>query len=386
MKHTTTLYCLNNFNDLTWWTAEFNQETSVLTLTWGRKSIHPGAEQIQHGTQVLPDSSHADYQSRIDYQIDRKGYSRDIPTSQPSLPMLAQEYKANPKFYATALQPKLDGIRCIMSNDGLLSRKNRLFISCPHIELYLSKIPEGIKLDGELIIPNTPFNTIESYVMRGTPDLIACQEIEYHVFDVIDTDAPFSARIEEAQRVVDIMEEFYIKVRTDTSHPFQKIRYFSRKCPFKLVHTILYDEPPTDEEIQDQFDEYKSLGYEGMMIRNANAPYEVNKRSSGLLKMKSFVDSEFEIIDVVPGTNKEGVFVCATSHGKEFKCSFRGTRTKRQQILTYKDNYIGKWLKVEFEGLSEYGVPRCPVGIHYFAKENSDKDLPSEPVDTGNLD
>ena len=377
----TTLYCLNNFNDLTWWTAEYNEETSLLVLTWGRKSTFPGAEEVQHGSQTLPESKLSDYQSRINYQIDRKGYSRSIPTSQPSLPMLAQEYKRNPKFHSTALQPKLDGIRCVMSKEGLLSRKNQLFTSCPHIELYLSKIPDGIKLDGELIIPNTPLQTIYSYVMRNTPDLIACQEIEYHVFDIIDTEAPFSARIEEVQRVVSIMEDFYIKVRTDPSHPFQKVRYFSRKCPFKVVHTILYDTCPTDEELQDQFDEYKSLKYEGMMIRNANAPYEINKRSAGLLKMKSFVDSEFEIIDVLPGTNKEGVFVCATSHGREFRCSFRGTRSKRQQILLYKENYIGKWLKVEFEGLTDSGIPRCPVGIHYFAKEESDKDLPTEPKD-----
>jgi DNA ligase-1 len=384
MKHTTTLYCLNNFNDITWWTAEYDEQTEQLLISWGRCLNNNITQKNAGGSQALPNSTLSEYQSRVDYQINRKGYSRDIPTSQPSLPMLAQEYKRNPRFNHTALQPKLDGIRCIMSRDGLLSRKNQLFTSCPHLELYLSKIPEGVKLDGELIIPNTPLQTIYSYVMRNTPDLVACQEIEYHVFDVIDTDAPFSERIYEAQRIVEIMEEFYIKARTDVNHPFQKVRYFSKKCPFKMVHTVLYEICPTDEELQDQFDEYKSAGYEGMMIRNANAPYEINKRSAGLLKMKAFVDSEFEIVDVIPGTNREGVFVCATSHGKEFKCSFKATRAKRQQILTYRENYIGKWLKVEFEGLTDSGIPRCPVGIHYFTKEESDK--PVGPIDTGNLD
>jgi DNA ligase-1 len=381
-----TLYVLNNFNDISWWKIEFNVELATNTITWGRRTHHQPPQETQHGSQVLENSTIEEYYSRIAYQRDRKGYSVEIPTSRPSLPMLAQEYKKNPEFAFTALQPKLDGIRCIMSNEGLLSRKNRYFTSCPHLELYIHKLPDGIKLDGELIIPNTPINTIESLVMRGTPDLRLCQEIEYHVFDIVDTEAPFYPRIQEAARIVEEMENFYIKCRTEPNHPYQKLNYFSKKCPFKMVYTVLHGEPISDDELKDQFDEFKAQGYEGMMVRNADGPYEINKRSPNLLKMKSFVDSEFEIVDVVEGAGKTGVFVCKASNGSEFKCSFRGTNSKRQQILKYKDNYIGKFLQVEFEGLSEYGIPRCPVGVRYFAKEETDKPLPSEPIDTGNLD
>ena len=386
MSQTKTLYILNNFNDISWWKIEFNPETKTNVITWGRRTHHHPPQESHHGQQVLENSTIDEFNSRVAYQIDRKGYSVEIPTCQPSFPMLAQEYKKNPLFDKTALQPKLDGIRCIMSRDGLLSRKNKYFSSCPHLELYLHKLPEGIKLDGELIIPNSPINTIESFVMRQTPDLRICQEIEYHVFDIIDTEAPFSERILEAARIVEEIEEYYVKCWTTENHPYQKIGYFSKKCPFKIVHTILHDEPVSDDALKDQFDEFKEQGYEGMMVRNLDAPYEINKRSPGLLKMKSFVDSEFEIVDVVPGSNGAGVFVCTTSSGQEFKCSFRGTAAKRKQILIYKQNYIGKFLKVEFEGLSEYGIPRCPVGVHYFAKEDSDKPIPSEPIDTGNLD
>jgi DNA ligase-1 len=369
----TTLYKLNNFNDVTYWTATLTDNT--LTLSWGRCS-KTSTEPVQHGTQVVevtPERLVDEYHSRVRHQKERKGFTDTIPSAPPDLPMLAQEYKGNVKFDKVALQPKLDGIRCIMSREGLLSRRNLFFTSCPHIELYLSKLPEGIKLDGELYIPNVPLSTIESYVMRGRPDYSVCKEIEYHVFDIIDTEAPFEVRILEAERIVSELEEVYIRWRTDNKLSFNKLPYFSHKCPFKMVHTVLHDTTPGEDDLHEQFDSYRAAGYEGMMIRNSNAPYEVNKRSPSLLKMKSFVDNEFLIVDVVPGTNKQGVFVCETSSGKEFKCSFRGTHAKRQQILTYKNNYIGKYLKVEFEGYSEYGVPRCPVGIHYFAKEQSDK-------------
>jgi DNA ligase-1 len=37
-------------------------------------------------------------------------------------------------------------------------------------------------------------------------------------------------------------------------------------------------------------------GYEGIMVRNPNSPYEISKRSSYLQKYKEFDDDEFEII------------------------------------------------------------------------------------------
>jgi ATP-dependent DNA ligase len=380
-----TLYVLNNFNDISWWRATVLSSTVV--ITWGRMT--PGTpysspQETAAARQEIPcdspSAAEAEFYSRVRYQQDRKGYTENIPTAPPSLPMLAQEYKGIPDFPGYAFQPKLDGIRCILSRDGLLSRKNRFISSCPHLELYLPRIPDGIKLDGELYIPNTPFNVIESYVMRNTPDPKVSLEIEFHVFDIIDNEAPFEARIEEAARIVEALEEAYIYYRTTPDHPHQKNRFFSKKCPFSLVATTIVSDPAevTDTLIQHQFKHYRSLGYEGMMIRNLHAPYEVNKRSRHLLKMKQFIDSEFEIVDVVAGSERQGIFVCATSSGATFRCSFRGTKGKRQNILKYKDTYIGKWLKVEYEGLFENGIPRCPVGIHYFDKDLSDKPLPTE--------
>ena len=378
-----TLYVLNNFNDISWWKAEVIEEPTSVRIMWGRMTMASAASPPQEtllANQDIPcdsiDAAIAEFHSRVRYQEDRKGYTSTIPTAPPSLPMLAHEYKGNPDFPGYAFQPKLDGVRCILSRDGLLSRKNRLITSCPHLEMYLQRIPEGIKLDGELYIPNTDFNVIESYTLRSTPDPRVSLEIEYHVFDVVDTEAPFEARIEEAHRIVMEMEEAYIYFKTSPNHPYQKNRFFSHKCPFKLVQTTIVPDPAniTDEIISDQFQLYLSQKYEGMIVRNLHAPYEINKRSKNLLKMKKFIDSEFEIIDVVAGSEQQGIFVCKTSHGEEFNCSFKGTKQKRQNILRFKENYIGKFLKIEFEGFFPSGIPRCPVGIHYFDLENSDRE------------
>ncbi len=70
-------------------------------------------------------------------------------------PMLAakwEDYK-NKVEYPLYSQPKLDGIRCIVTKDGMFSRNGKEIISAPHIRESLDKLfkhePHTI-LDGEL--------------------------------------------------------------------------------------------------------------------------------------------------------------------------------------------------------------------------------------------
>jgi DNA ligase-1 len=41
----------------------------------------------------------------------------------------------------------------------------------------------------------------------------------------------------------------------------------------------------------------------------------------------------------------------------------RGTREDRAHFFQQGTRYIGKMLTVKFQGYSEYGIPRFPVGI-----------------------
>lgn len=70
--------------------------------------------------------------------------------------MLASKYDPNKHtdfpYYS---QPKLDGIRCLVSKDGMQSRQGKKIISAPHImealEEFFQKYPNVI-LDGELVV------------------------------------------------------------------------------------------------------------------------------------------------------------------------------------------------------------------------------------------
>ena len=370
MLNSKILYKLNTSGQISWWKIVL--EENKVTIEWGQRL--PITESLNTVTEDLssPEKAEGEYRSRINKQIDRRGYEETIPSCKPLMPMLCQEYKklSPPTFSSYALQPKLDGIRALISSQQIVSRRNRLLTSIPHIELYSLHLPEDIILDGELIIKNTPLNTIESYVMRQVPDLKVCKEIEFHIFDVVDTEAPFLERMKVAQDILVALEDRYTFYRQSPKSPYKDHPYFSHKFPFKIVPTLVYEEPIKQVEIDNYFEDCISQGHEGIIIRNLEGPYQIDTRSSHILKLKEFFDNEFQIIDVVKGKADCGIFVCRTHSGDTFNCSFRGSHPIRKQQLIDRKFYIGKWLKVEHEGINDSGKPRCPIGTHWYAKKD----------------
>jgi hypothetical protein len=363
------LYKLNSFNEVSWW--EINQQDCKVHYSWGNRLPMQLSANFEEESYDTPEKALAGMRSKINNMRDRKGYTEEVPSFMPSLPMLCQEYKKPPNWSSIALQPKLDGIRCIVSADGIHTRTNKRITSCPHIEYYCDLLPEGIKLDGELYIDNIPMNLIESYVLRQIPSDCTMQ-LKLHIFDCIDLEAPFSARMDEVCRINDLLEEKYFNGRVKgIKHPA-----FTKHFPFSLVKTILHESiapGKVDEIVQPFFKECIKDGYEGAIIRNADAPYEPNRRSSQILKLKEFFDDEFKIVDVIEGKGKTAIFVCETHKSQqEFKCNFKATDERKKQMLLFKANYINKWLRIEHEGMYDNGKPRCPVGVHIFEKKDHD--------------
>lgn len=366
-----TLYKLNSSGNVSWW--QISLENCTVRISWGHRLPISETNNVIEESLSSPEEAGDEYRSRVNKQRDRRGYEETVSTFKPISPMLCQEYRklSPPKFPSFALQPKLDGIRALISKEQIVSRRNTLLTSIPHIELYALHLPEDIILDGELIIRNTPLNIIESYVMRQTPDLKVCKEIEFHIFDIIDTEAPFVERIKAAQDILESLEDRYTFYRQSPKSPYKDHPYFSHKFPFKIVQTVLHDDPlstPTSlDSVDSYFEECISLGYEGIIIRNSEGTYQIGTRSSQILKLKKFFDNEFQIIDVVPGKGDQAVFVCKThSHPSSatFSCSFKGTHALRKQQLLDRKFLIGKWLTVEHEGINpDSGKPRCPIGL-----------------------
>ena len=78
------------------------------------------------------------------------------------------------------------------------------------------------------------------------------------------------------------------------------------------------------------------------------------------------MDAEFIVIGYKQGTGRETgtiIFRCTVKDYGEFDVRPKGTREDRQRWFKDGEQLIGKKLTVKFQGYSDSGIPRFPVGI-----------------------
>lgn len=364
----TTLYKLNNNNNLSWWKIE--QTDNTYTITWGQQ-IGGKEHGNNHYKEPTPEEAEAKVASLIAQQIDRKGYSITRPLKQPDRPMLAQKYQDRVEDVETwesiYIQPKLDGLRCIATSEKMTTRKNLPINTCPNISQVLTELPPEIKLDGELYIHGTDMETIQGYVIRNRAHKLHYL-IEYHVFDLVDTELPFKERTLILRQVVKKLQDTYKEMFDSYIEIPEKLRpkhtLYPSSCPIQLVDTLNIETTPNKHKqvFNSYLQDHMKAGYEGSIIRNGNGFYSIDYRSPDLLKHKQRLSEEFEIIDISAGYGNTGIFVCRTSEGKTFEATPSWTNERKRWLLNNKERFIGRILTVEFERYSKDNIPLKPIG------------------------
>lgn len=278
-------------------------------------------------------------------QIDRNQYyvsEVKALTEIPEIfPMLARDYrklshqvKWGDKKYRTCA--KLDGIRCLTHPDGRLMSRKGLFYNIPHLtKQVVSLFQPGIqRIDAEIYL-HGEFLTDITGAAKKHRDLT--DQLELHIFDVIldDLSAPFIQRLE-------ILNELPLRDN------IKRVEYF-----------------PIDneEKMKNYHNQFRSEGYEGVMIRDMDEPYVPARRTVGLFKYKEFEDSEFRIIRVDADKDGYGKFVCVTKDGKEFTVRPKGTDGYRLMIIKRPELFIGKYLTTQFLGYTPEGKPNHGIGL-----------------------
>lgn len=277
-------------------------------------------------------------QSKWQKKID-KGYNEALSAEKKFFePMLAHEREKYEKLFFTVptyVQPKLDGVRCILKDGKLTTRNGKQIISCPHLEI------KGYFLDGELYNHDlkADFDKIISLTRKTKPTAEDLNEsvnkIQFWYYDQPGENV-FSIRYNSI--TVDQEDIMYQAVPTFQVFSFQ--------------------------EIEEYHEKFLSLGYEGTMIRLDLGPYE-NKRSKQLLKYKNFKDDEFLILDVIEGEgNRSGMagkLICMLPNKKEVGVSMTGTQEFMIQVLKDKNDIIGLKATVKFFGETKDGSLRFPT-------------------------
>ncbi len=316
-----------------------------------------------------------DAQSEIDKRI-KKGYVTDITqikskgeTATIKAPMKGYSYHPTGKNKALTLsdlkirdekvllQVKLDGFRgrIHVTKDEVTfySSGGDVIPSFPKIEKSIrnsfDKIYSYVNskygineyyLDGEYYNHDLGFQKVASACgtrVNITPEKeVLRNQIQFYLFDVC-LDAPYSTRSK-------VLEYFYDKD-------------IVLETPGKYIMA-------NEKEIDSYFEEVLKRGYEGLMIRTLQTPYEF-KRSKQLTKYKPLLDSEYKIIGFKQSITGEtlGAIEFQMEDGKTFYANPKdefGTDEMKLTIWNNKKDYLGKYATVEFLNFTDEGLPRHP--------------------------
>jgi len=276
-------------------------------------------------------------------------------------PMLAYKVDKKPVDWSEKvyIQPKLDGIRCVIyvddkENIRCFSRTGKEFHNLEHIKLSLRKFffdcaNVDVILDGELYNHKlrNDFEKIVSLVRKQKPtpeDRLNAQHlIQFHCYDYIETvmNQPYSYRMHQL-----------IDVNQGTLY----------SACVKYVETNLVN---SKEAAQLRHQYNLNNGYEGSILR-LDKPYQ-QKRSYNLQKFKDFTDTEATIVGYEEGKGKRegtlGKFLMMDDDGNRFGCPpGKGYNYKDlANILNNIHDYIGKRATFTYFERTQAGSYRHPL-------------------------
>ena len=313
-------------------------------------------------------------------------------------PMLAKNYKNFVKKvnYPIYVQPKLDGIRCIIflrlprnkrvddttiENVIMYSRQKKEFPLSPvnnliRMELlnllkktYDTERKQSIYLDGELYNHKLTLQEITSKTRKSDASTSSenSLQIQHHCYDMFypwyGQDQSFDFRTKELTRIFTL---------------FNDVQKYTQ-----LVRTKLCT---TSEKQDDMYRNFISKNYEGIMIRNPKGHYAKDNmvrssklRSRDLLKRKEVFTEEFEVIDFTQGSEGKDkgaiIWIAQTDAGNHFNVvpvGKWGSYTNRYKLFKevsqdqcFRDKYANRMLMVEFRGWSLDRVPQHAKAVGF---------------------
>ena len=264
-------------------------------------------------------------------------------------PMLAHKFDDKRVNWSKPvyIQPKLDGVRCLLTKHGAFSRTGKQFKNIAHIELalipFFKQYPD-IVLDGELYNHKLKddFEKIISLVRKQKPtadDRRNAQHlVQFHIYDYIDG-----------------------KYESYKTRMHQLVNSAIYDVQIKYVPAYLVDSYNYAREMHADFLE---KGYEGSIIR-LDGLYK-HGRSYDLMKFKDFSDDEATIVGYEAGKGKRtgtlGKFLMMDDEGIEFGWP-PGKGFTYKDLANILDNihdYIGKRATFTFFERTKAGNYRHP--------------------------
>lgn len=223
--------------------------------------------------------------------------------------VLAKNYKDHSKKVEDGkwkISTKIDGCRCIAikSNNTFkfFSRQGKPFLTLDNLIQPLLDQTKGIDdiiFDGEVCLVDSngkeDFQGIMKQIKKKDHTI---PNPKFKIFDVLTKD------------------EFYLCGGTYTfEERYNKLKEIITDCD---TLDVLEQHDFNEESFAILQEKVKEEGWEGLMLRRADVPYK-NKRTDHLLKVKSFLDDEYKVLETINGP---------------FAYTEKGTGQKEEEMMT----------------------------------------------------
>jgi DNA ligase-1 len=247
--------------------------------------------------------------------------------SEPAL-LLAHKWDNETDVTGWWMSEKLDGVRAFWNGERFVSRLGNTFVAP---DWFVEGLPSD-PLDGELWMARGAFQKTVS-IVRRQDESKHWEQLRYLIFDAPRVEQPFEERLAWIEEMVD-----------DRSPDFA--------MPVKQEKCRGYD------HLRSELERIEQLGGEGLMLREPRSRY-VAGRSTSLLKVKTFYDSEARVIEHLPGAGKHegrlGALRVELKDGTRFSVGTGFSDEERRRPPR-----VGAVITFRYQELTEAGVPRFP--------------------------
>lgn len=291
----------------------------------------------------------------------------DVKTGQDGIlkPMLAKKYQdvsiklLENEWYCSR---KINGVRCLIYyKDGEVKTSSRgatnydvaikHIITHPELVKLLKDHPHII-LDGEVYKFGWTLNNISGLCRKQDYDP-EMEELEFYMYDIVDTEKPFPARL----NIINQIKE-KLNLNFDPNKIWNQGDLKIQIVPQDKIHGA--------DAIKQKHDEFVSEGWEGLVIRDLITPYKPGCRGAFMLKYKCYQDAEYLTVGLEEGMRREDfTFVMETPSGLRFNAKPIGSREQKEYYRANLDKIIGRMATLKYFEMSGAGtdIPQQPIWI-----------------------
>ena len=253
------------------------------------------------------------------------------------------------------IEIKLDGVRVITVIQGdkveMFSRNGKQFHNFGHIIEEIKQVlvdypvPYPLVLDGEVMSAN--FQDLMKQVHRK--DNVSANDAVLHLFDTIPLGCFQNGKWDKPQSFRSAITKAWVEEHASVLKHVQALEW----------EEVDLSTPEGEQRFVELNKAAVDGGYEGVMIKDVDAPYEC-KRTHAWLKAKPFIEVTLEVKDVEEGTGRNegrlGALVCrGEDDGRmvEVNCGSGFSDSDRDSYWSARDSIVGQLVEVRADAITQ---------------------------------